>query len=184
MFYYTMYLAAAFAAILALVCFIFRKKRHIKTICIVLLVVLAVVSAVNAKEVNLLRNFSLYNNILSSKEITAYYEGKAEPVSFDFLHEQKLYSLEHLEDAPVYAKDDDIVSVCWLKFQRSDKGFAEMVQLCELKSPGAYPSHVSFSYEGKYYCFLSDRFLYKNAFYCMNPDYVEELLRLVMETPA
>lgn len=184
MFYYTMYFTAAYAAILALVCFILKEKRHIKTVCIVLLVIIAVINAVGAEEDNLLKNFSLYNNILSSREITVYYEGKAEPVSFDFLPEQRLYSLDHLEDAPVYAKNDDVVSVCWLKFQRSDKNFTEMVQLCELKSPGAYPSHVSFAYEGKFYCFLSDRFLYKNAFYCMNRDYVQELLRLIMELPA
>ncbi len=59
-----------------------------------------------------------------------------------------------------------------------------MVQLCELKRPGAYPPHVSFAYDGKFYCFLSGRFLYKNAFYCMNPDHVGELLQLIMGTPA
>ncbi len=125
MFYYTMYLATAFAAILALVCFIFQDKLRVKTVYIVLLVVLAVVSVFGAKEDNLLKNFSLYNNILSSREITVYYEGGAEPVSFDFSPEQRLYSLEHLEDAPVYAKNGDIVSVCWIKFQRSERGFSE-----------------------------------------------------------
>lgn len=184
MFYYTMYLPAAITAILFLVCIIFEKRFRIKTIVIVLLAALTLVNVFRAKDVNLRRNFSLYNNIVSSKKITAYYEGEAEPVSFDFSPERKLYSLEHLEDAPVYAKDGDIASICWLKFERTDKKFTEMVRLCELKNPSAYPSHVSFAYEGKYYCFLSGRFLYKDAFYCMNRDHAAELLRLLMETPA
>lgn len=186
MYYYTMWLPTAISAILAIVSLILYLNKKLRTALIpILLAAVAVISAFGAKERNLFRNFRLYNNIVSSQKITAYYGGEAEPVVYDFSPEREgLYLLEHLEDAPVYAKAEDIESICWLKFERTDERFSEMVQLCELKRPGAYPYHMYFSYGGKYYCFLSGRFLYKNAFYCLDSERAAEALRLLIGTPA
>lgn len=187
LYYYTTWLLTAFMAVVTIVTLILHLagKIRVKPILIVLFAVLTIIDAANAKDSNLLKNFGLYNNIVSSDQITAYYGDEAEPVVCDFSPAREgLYLLEHLEDAPVYADKEDIESVCWIKFERTDEKFSEMVQLCELKKPGAYPYHVYFSYGGKYYCFLSGRFLYKNAFYCLPRERAEEALRLLIETPA
>ncbi len=124
-------------------------------------------------------NFAHYDRIMSSEQITAITGDQRRSVSLELDPEGK-YLLTNLEDRPVYAQEEDIRELCQVEFVKSGKSGSVTLRFCELENPGDYAEYAAFEYEGKYYCFLSEKLLYKNAFYLFNADYAALLIEALL----
>lgn len=184
MYYYDAFFLAARFFIFAILLFAYKEKLQVGAWFICIFVVLGVAAIhFSFKPTSLanMKNFSLYWNIMHSDKIEAYYDGASEGVPIEFAPEGHSLLSSSMDDAPVYAKGRDIESICWVKFEHSGSRFMELVQVCKVNNPGAYPDDATVFYNGNMYCFLSGRFLYKGAFYYLPANYAEPLIEALLE---
>lgn len=184
-YYYDAFFTAARFFIFAILLFAYKEKLQVRGWFICIFVVLGVLTIYYSFDYITpakMKNLSLYGNIMSSDKIEAYYGGASEgiPIEFEFSREDSSSS-EPDPDVPIYAKRRDVESICWVKFEHSDSRFMELVEVCKVKNPGAYPDAATVFYNGNMYCFLSGRFLYKGSFFYLHDHYAQPLIKAILE---
>lgn len=118
-----------------------------------------------------------YENILKADQITIVNGDNRETIDFSY---DEFTAMWDLGQAPIYADEDDFTIVCQLEFRQAGDKSGISMSLCRLDSTSSYPGGVYFSFEGADYCFLSDQFLYHDAFYRLNRDHAGKIIEAVM----
>lgn len=182
MHYYDAFILAGIYVIIALLDFIIemRFKQMKKTVkpwmraIVIIPFVFSVWIVWDARTTKELRH---YENILKADQITIMKEDNSETIDFSY---DEFAAMWDLGQAPIYADEDDFTIVCQLEFRQTGDKSGISMSLCRLDNTNPYPDGVYFRFEGTDYCFLSDQFLYRDAFYRLNRDHAGKIIEAVM----
>lgn len=79
-----------------------------------------------------------------------------------------------MSDAPVYVQQQDILTEVPLTFLSEGKKIH--ATLLTISDKSKYPDEAIIEFNDKYYCIVSNRFLYRNALFFLEKGFVRELL--------
>lgn len=128
-------------------------------------------------DVRTTRELSHYEDILKADQITIVNGNNVEKIDFSF---DDFALMWNLGQDPIYADADDFTIVCQLEFRQTGDKSGISMRLCRLDNTSPYPDGVYFRFEGTDYCFLSDQFLYHDAFYRLNGNHAGKVNEAVM----
>lgn len=182
MHYYDVFILAGIYAVLAVVdCIIelksnrFSKKiRPWQRIAVVVSIILTLSLAWTNRTP---RELLHYDRLLTSDSIRVEKADKTETVAFKY---DAFAGMFGLGSAPVYADEDDFTTVCTLEFTETGRRGSITMRLCRLNRTDGYPDDMIFRYDGDDYCFLSNQFLYHNAFYRLNRHHALAIIEAVL----
>ena len=179
MYYFSVVLFLAIVFLLYLGFRFFGKEWQFskKTIRIIIIAVAVVAVGIFIARTPL--NARLYKKIQSTDEIVVFHTPEEyDNVFFELKTDSELVP-QHMGAFPVFMKASDVSYICDLLFGSTSTGHIESIHLYEVTNPGAYPDYAYFSYNGKYYAFLTSKNLYSNASFTFNKEFGEQVLQAI-----
>ena len=182
MHYYDAFILAGVYVIIALLDLIiemrFRKvKKIVKPWRRAIVIIPVVFTIWIVWDARMTRELRHYEDVLRADQITIVNGDNRETIDFSY---DDFAPMWNLGQAPIYADEDDLIVVCQLEFKQTGDKSGIFMRLCRLNNASSYPSGVYFRYEDTDYCFLSDQFLYHDAFYRLNWDHAGKIIEAVM----
>lgn len=156
----------------------FKYKDPLVTVFLIGIVVFNLVASYGTGSIWTKANTRLYERLMTSDQILV----DGETVSFCFEYEGNPGIPYYGSGPPVYAKTGDVLVLKEFTLVNTQAGRSETIRLCRLYSAKNYTTDTYFEWNGATYCFLSERFLYNNAFYLFPDAFAQQLLDALLET--
>lgn len=169
MYYYNAFIVLV-AGTLIVIFSIILSRRRLKPVVIICSIISILLSSAVVFGTRTGNNLEHYLRIVSSGSVEVINQEGSTILPLNY----KEYSIfKDLDKPPKYVDERDIEEICVLRFNATD------IRLCKLKNAAVYPENVKFFHDGEFYCFLSDKPLYKNAFYLFTEEYAQYVLNRI-----
>lgn len=180
MYYYDSFIFFGIMTLVVVLIIIFGKKIKTDPKSLVFLVLSVLISTMVSCQGNYARNLALYDRIAATDRIV--YEQEGSKVQKDFeLERVGTLSYRYVKEAPIFVADKDIKRSVQVELVRSGKNDSDTIRFCELTSSKGYPDDAIYYYQGRPYCFVSDRFLYRNAIFRFDEQFANQLIKRLLQ---
>ncbi len=176
MYFFNVFIVIALVVVTYFAARVFDKDFKIPKKFIRLGVLIFVVVALAVWFTRIPLNTRLYSRIQGTDEIVIF-TGEGEEHK-NVMLEPAEYQVqkEHMGDAPVFAKTEDVRLLYSIMMGNSSIRHIEELNICELINPTPYADYLYYEYGGKYYCFICTKTLYNSAFYVFDPAFAHSAL--------